>query len=161
MERILAGIVIVPGIVALLLFLVFTYLYQQSRQGYFRAWQVGWGAYCLYYALVALDFYAAQPSAILYLLSYLLLVGMAMCIFISTRLIQETFRLLWYDYVLAGALSAVAVWNMLAHFDRGVFRFDIDPQQIAYDVGVFSAVQAAQRHTTGRSIGNSSVDVAL
>ena len=33
MEKLLASIVIVPGIVALLLFAVFTYLYQQSRFG--------------------------------------------------------------------------------------------------------------------------------
>ena len=64
MEKILAGIVIVPGVVALLLFLVFTYLYQQSRQAYFRAWQIGWGAYCVYYALIAMDFYSDRKSVV-------------------------------------------------------------------------------------------------
>src|SRR5438477_8531612 len=69
---------------------------------------------------------------------------MAMCIFISTRLIQETFRLLWYDYVLAGALSAVAVWNMLAHFDRGVFRLDIDPHpHLRLEVGIGALLLAS------------------
>ncbi|HKT69187.1 MAG TPA: hypothetical protein VJP83_07115, partial [Terriglobales bacterium] len=100
MERILAGIVIVPGVVALLLFLVFTYLYQQSRQAYFRAWQIGWGAYCAYYALVAMDYYAARPSAAIYFLSDLLLVAMAMAILISTRLLDEKFRFVRSDYAL-------------------------------------------------------------
>ena len=45
--------VILPGIVALLLFLVFTYLYEQSRQPYFRAWQLGWAAYSLHFGLDA------------------------------------------------------------------------------------------------------------
>jgi hypothetical protein len=53
MESLAITTVVVPGIVALLLFLVFTYLYEQSRRQYFRAWQVGWGAYTLGYAVNA------------------------------------------------------------------------------------------------------------
>ncbi len=53
MNSIAIGVVIVPGVVALLLFLVFTYLYEQSRQAYFRAWQLGWAAYTLHFALDA------------------------------------------------------------------------------------------------------------
>ena len=48
MKELLAGIVMVPGVVAGLLYAVFAYLYHQSREAYFRAWQIGWGAYCLY-----------------------------------------------------------------------------------------------------------------
>ncbi|HLK33983.1 MAG TPA: diguanylate cyclase [Terriglobales bacterium] len=137
MERILAGIVIVPGVVALLLFLVFTYLYQQSRQAYFRAWQIGWGAYCAYYALVALDYYSAHPSAAMYLLSELLLVGMAMAIFISTRLMEGKFRLLRTDYVLAGALVGIALWSLLARYRQGVFRLDMEPHaHLRLEVGI-------------------------
>ena len=44
MNSLATNTVILPGIVALLLFLVFTYLYEQSRQPYFRAWQLGWAS---------------------------------------------------------------------------------------------------------------------
>ena len=53
MNNVATSMVIIPGVVALLLFLVFTYLYEQSRQQYFRAWQLGWGAYTLHFALDA------------------------------------------------------------------------------------------------------------
>ena len=52
MNNVATSMVIIPGVVALLLFLVFTYLYEQSRQQYFRAWQLGWGAYTLHFALM-------------------------------------------------------------------------------------------------------------
>src|SRR5215469_7143796 len=60
MNSLATNIAIMPGIVALLLFLVFTYLYEQSRQGYFRAWQLGWGAYSLHFAVDA----RALPTAL-------------------------------------------------------------------------------------------------
>ena len=43
MENVFIGIVIVPGIFALLFFLVFSYLYRQAQVPYFRAWQIAWG----------------------------------------------------------------------------------------------------------------------
>ncbi|MGE0404901.1 MAG: hypothetical protein AB7O65_01280, partial [Candidatus Korobacteraceae bacterium] len=43
--------VIVPGAFTLLLFLTFSYLHQQSREPYFRAWQLSWGCYSIYYAV--------------------------------------------------------------------------------------------------------------
>ena len=46
--------------------------------------------------------YFRGPSALLFLLSSLLLVGMAICIFVSTRLMREPFQLKWYDVALAG-----------------------------------------------------------
>ncbi len=51
MNSVAISMVVVPGVVALLLFLVFTYLYEQSRRAYFRAWQLAWAAYTLHYAL--------------------------------------------------------------------------------------------------------------
>jgi len=44
MNSISTSIVVIPGVVALLLCLLFSYLYQQSRQLYFRAWQIAWAA---------------------------------------------------------------------------------------------------------------------
>src|ERR1700751_2677057 len=94
------NMVILPGIVALLLFFVFTYLYEQSRQQYFRAWQLGWGAYSLHFALEAWNAYQ-KPSATVYLVSFILIVLMGLCLFVSTRLMRERFRFYWYDGAIA------------------------------------------------------------
>src|SRR5581483_3654574 len=53
MNDVVITTILVPGFVSLLLFLVFTYLYEQSRQQYFRAWQLAWAAYSLHYILDA------------------------------------------------------------------------------------------------------------
>ena len=167
MERILAGIVIVPGVVALLLFLVFTYLHQQSRQAYFRAWQIGWGAYCAYYALVALDYYAASPSAAVYFLSDLLLVAMAMAILISTRLMDEKFRFVRSDYALAGGLVALSLWGLVSRYRGGVFRLDLEPHaHLRLEVGIAAVLLfcALRFYRYGRqrdSLGYRLLSVAL
>src|SRR5437762_13344101 len=111
MNSVASSMVIVPGVVALMLFLVFTYLYEQSRQEYFRAWQLSWAAYTLHYGL---DAWAAfrQPSAAISFLASLLLVAMAVGIFISTRLMRERFRLQSYDFILAVAGVALALWKI-------------------------------------------------
>src|ERR1700682_90375 len=126
MNSVATSMVIVPGVVALMLFLVFTYLYEQSRQEYFRAWQLSWAAYTLHYGL---DAWAAfrQPSAAISFLASLLLVAMAVGIFISTRLMRERFRLQIYDVVLAVAGVALALWNLNAHMVGGVFRAEVLP----------------------------------
>ncbi len=102
MNSVTINMVVVPGVVALLLFLVFTHLYEQTRQDYFRAWQLGWGAYSLHYVLDAWSVFR-NPSAVISLLASLLLAAMALCIFISTRLMRERFRLRWYDVVVGAA----------------------------------------------------------
>ena len=63
MENVFIGIVIVPGIFALLFFFVFSYLYWQSHEPYFRAWQLAWAAYCLQYALLAWNYFLAMSIA--------------------------------------------------------------------------------------------------
>jgi diguanylate cyclase (GGDEF)-like protein len=123
MNSIATNIAIMPGIVALLLFLVFTYLYEQSRQGYFRAWQLGWGAYSLHFALDAWNFYH-QPSPWIYLGGMLLVVVMGLCLFVSTRLMRERFRLRWVDVALALVGIGLAVWNLRIHMVGGVFVRD-------------------------------------
>jgi diguanylate cyclase (GGDEF)-like protein len=102
MNSVATGMVLIPGAVALLVLLVFTYLYEQNRHSYFRAWQLAWAAYTLHYALKAVEFFHG-PSAILSLLSSLALVGMAVCVFVSTRLMKETFQLKWYDLALTAS----------------------------------------------------------
>ena len=61
MNSVATGLVIIPGAVALLVLLVFTYLYEQNRHSYFRAWQLAWAAYTLHYALEAVDIFRALP----------------------------------------------------------------------------------------------------
>src|ERR1700726_1363995 len=86
MNSVATSVVIIPGVVSVLLFLVFTYLHEQSRQPYFRAWQMAWAAYSLHYVLDAFSFYRASPVAAF--ASSLFLVAMALCIFVSTRLMR-------------------------------------------------------------------------
>src|SRR6202142_3412905 len=98
------SLVVLPGVVALLLFLFFTSLHEQTPQPYFRAWQFAWGAYTLHFALEAIT--TLWPgSALPSLAASLLLVGMAVCILVSTRLTRrltssersEAFRLRWHE----------------------------------------------------------------
>src|SRR5437764_6617298 len=123
MDSVAISMVIVPGVVALLLFLVFTYLYEQSRQAYFRAWQFGWAAFTLHYVLDAVN--TITQSQIVAFLGSLLLVTMAVCIFVSTRLMRDRFRLQWYD-ILIGAMGAgLAFWNVKARVVQGAFRPEV------------------------------------
>jgi len=136
MNSIPIGIVIVPGIVALLLFLVFSYLYEQSRQQYFRAWQLGWAAYTVHYGLDAWNTFR-QPSAIISLMGSLLMVLMAICIFISTRLMREKFKPRWYDVAVAGAGIALAYWDLKAHMVAGMFQLEVLPDpRFRLDIGL-------------------------
>ena len=76
MNSVVITTVLIPGFVSVLLFLVFTYLHEQSRQPYFRAWQLAWAAYSLHYVLDTFP-----KSSIAFFASELFLVAMALCIF--------------------------------------------------------------------------------
>ncbi|MBV8051451.1 MAG: GAF domain-containing protein, partial [Acidobacteriaceae bacterium] len=123
MTSLAVSMVIVPGIVALLLFLLFTYLYEQSRQQYFRAWQFAWAFYTAHYCLDGWDAFH-HPSAILAFAGSLLLVAMTICIFVSTRLMREKFKLHWGDVALGIAGIVLACWNLQAQIKGGSFRPD-------------------------------------
>jgi diguanylate cyclase (GGDEF)-like protein len=137
MDSIAISVVIVPGVVALLLFLLFTYLYEQSRHQYFRAWQLGWAAYTLHYALDAWVAFR-RPSVVVSLFSSLLLMAMALCIFISTRLMnRQKFRLRWYDVVVGVGGIALAWWNLRDQIVGGVFHPEGVPNpHLPLDVGL-------------------------
>src|SRR6202047_5370005 len=120
MNSVATGLVLIPGAVALLVFLPISYLYEQNRHTYFRAWQLAWAAYTLHYALKAVEYFQG-PSALLSLLSSLLLVAMAICIFVSTRLMKEPFQLKWYDVALTLTGVLVAYVNLRAQMVGGVF----------------------------------------
>ena len=81
-------VVVLPGVVPLLLFLVFTYLHEQSRQPYFRAWQLAWAAYTLHFGLDSWS-RALGTNTLLDLIASVLLVAMALCILVSTRLTRR------------------------------------------------------------------------
>src|ERR1700757_4055165 len=89
MNSVFITAVLIPGFVSVLLFLVFTYLHAQSRQPYFQAWQLAWAAYSLHYVLDAFP-----GSSVAFFVSQLFLVAMALCIFVSTRMMRgpSTFR---------------------------------------------------------------------
>jgi diguanylate cyclase (GGDEF)-like protein len=110
MNDILISTAVLPGLVACLLFLLFTYLHEQSRQPYFRAWQLAWAAYTLHFLLSAL-IVVSQPAKSILFLSAVLLVAMAVAILISTRLTRrlttserrEAFHLRWYEILVGSA----------------------------------------------------------
>ena len=113
MNSVAISMVLVPGLVALLLCSVFTYLYEQSRRPYFRAWQIGWAAYTVYYALDALAILQGSSTALSFV-SSLFLLAMGMCVFVSTRLIRDRSGLRWYDVLIGLAGVALAFWNAAA-----------------------------------------------
>ncbi|MGA2355699.1 MAG: hypothetical protein ABSG02_14485, partial [Terriglobales bacterium] len=121
MHSVATGLVLIPGAVALLVLLVFTYLYEQNRHSYFRAWQLAWAAYTLHYAIKAVEYFSA-PSALLFFLSSLLLVCMAVCIFVSTRLMRVAFQVKWYDIAMMVAGALLAYVGVRAHMAGGVFN---------------------------------------
>ncbi|MGC1371847.1 MAG: hypothetical protein WA824_06875, partial [Candidatus Sulfotelmatobacter sp.] len=135
MNSVVISMVVIPGVVSLLLFLVFTYLFEQSRQAYFRAWQFAWAAYTLHYVLDAFSFYRA-PSPLAFFASSLFLVAMALCIFISTRLMRGRLHFMWYDAVLAVAGIVLAWVNFQGHMARGVFQATAQQPAIALDIGI-------------------------
>src|SRR5262250_896408 len=120
MNHVATGLVIIPGAVALLVFLVFTYLYEQNRQTYFRAWQLAWAAYTLHYAIEALEYFQGA-SALLFFVSNLLLVAMTLSIFLSTRLMKDVYQPKWYDTALAAGGVILTFINLRAHMVNGVF----------------------------------------
>jgi len=122
MNSVVITTVLIPGFVSVLLFLVFTYLHEQSRQPYFRAWQLAWAAYSLHYVL---DTFRDSPTA--FLVSQLFLVAMALCIFVSTRLMRGTYRFRWYDAVVGTVGVILALITLWGHFEHGVFHPEVQP----------------------------------
>ena len=119
MNSVAIGAVVLPGVVPLLLFLVFSYLHEQSRQPYFRAWQLAWAAYTLHFGLDAWS-KALGSNTALELVASLLLVAMALSILVSTRLTRrltsserkEAFRLRWYEIAISAVCVALAIWDL-------------------------------------------------
>jgi len=161
MNSVSTGLVLIPGAVALLVLLVFTYLYEQNRHSYFRAWQLAWAAFTLHYALEAAAHFSG-PSAVLFFLSSLLLVVMAICIFFSTRLMKEPFQVKWYDVALVTSGTLLAYFNLRAHFVGGVFSESATPPPMAASSAASCAgtgLVAAATHARDASGSAVSIDL--
>src|SRR5436309_14971644 len=91
-------------------------------------------AYTLHYALDGWSAYR-HLSAPMFLIASLLLVLMALCIFISTRLMRERFWLRWYDLTIAGGGVAVALRNLREHLVNGVFQLNSGNRRRPLEVG--------------------------
>ncbi len=151
MNSIVISTVILPGVVALLLFLVFTYLHEQSRQPYFRAWQLAWAAYTLHFLL---DAWAAvwQKHVLISALASALLVVMALCILVSTRLTRrltsserlEAFRPRWYELVVAAAGAGLAFWDAKQPLLHGLFWPEITPNRL--EIGLAAVLGYSSFH---------------
>ena len=111
MDSELVATVIVPGVVALVLLGVFGYLWKQSREAYFRAWEIGWAAYVLAFALIAFRFTQYDHWTLVWLTSLLKAVITPLCIFISLDLIGERFRMRTRYLLVGGALAGWAFYD--------------------------------------------------
>ena len=137
MNSISPNIDIIPGVVALLLCLLFTFLYQQSRQLYFRAWQIAWACYSIHYALDAFRYFR-PPAPAAFFASSLFSVAMGISIFVSTRLTRASFRFRWYDLALALTGTALASVDLRNHLLFS--HLPIDQRPISLTVLFLSAV---------------------
>src|SRR5579862_632634 len=122
MNSVVITTALIPGFVSVLLFLVFTYLHEQSRQPYFRAWQLAWAAYSLHYVLDTFP-----SSSVAFFVSQLFLVAMALCIFVSTRLMRGSSQFRWYDAAVGAAGVVLALLTLRGHIVNGIFRPDVEP----------------------------------
>jgi diguanylate cyclase (GGDEF)-like protein len=152
MDAFFVGIVVVPGITALVLLLLFTYLYQQSREGYFRAWQLGWASYTLFYVGTGLV-YLGYGSAPLYLVAKLLQISTVMAILISTRLLDgERFRVRWYDVAIAIGGIFYSAYLLSLHWSEGHFALNGKSPRIELEVflAIMLLVSAAKFYRYGK-----------
>jgi hypothetical protein len=158
MNSIATSIVIIPGVVALLLCLLFTYLYQQSRQAYFRAWQIAWACYSIHYALDAFRYYR-PPAPAAFFFSSLFSVAMGVSIFVSTRLTRGSFRFRWYDWALALAGVAASCVDLRVHLQAanlgtGVLPLSLEVVFLSAVLLYCSAVFYLHAHRRTRSPSN-------
>jgi len=150
MNGILIPTAVVPGFVSVLLFLVFTYLHEQSRQQYFRAWQLAWAAYSLHYILDTFP-----SSSVAFFISQLFLVAMALCIFISTRMMRGPSQLRWYDAAVGAGGVILALLTLRGHIVNGVFRPDVQPAiQLGIGLAAILLYSSAVFYVNGHKRGS-------
>ncbi|MGZ4788660.1 MAG: diguanylate cyclase, partial [Terriglobales bacterium] len=128
MDSIIIGIIVVPGITAFLLLLIFTYLFQQSREAYFRAWQLGWASLTAYYAAIGV-MYQGTGGGILFLAAKLLQLFTVLAIFASTELTDgERLKPKWYEWLTGAVGLGFIAYVVKHHWHNGAF-------ELAYEDG--------------------------
>jgi diguanylate cyclase (GGDEF)-like protein len=134
MDSVLVGIIVVPGITALLLLLIFSYLHQQSREAYFRAWQIGWASLTLYYAAVSLGF-LGHGGFVSFGAAKLLQLFTVLAILASTQLTDgERFRPVWYEWVFAAIGVFFIGYIYYHHFHNGHFVLQYEDGHMELEV---------------------------
>src|SRR5580704_3046527 len=150
MNSVVITTAVVPGFVSVLLFLVFTYLHEQSRQPYFRAWQLAWAAYSLHYVLDTFP-----SSSVAFFISQLFLVTMALCIFVSTRLMRGPSQFRWYDAAVGAGGVILALLTLHGHIIYGVFRPDVQPAiQLGIGLAAILLYSSAVFYVNGHKRGS-------
>lgn len=150
MNSVVITTAVIPGFVSVLLFLVFTYLHEQSRQPYFRAWQLAWAAYSLHYVLDTFP-----SSSVAFFVSQLFLVAMALCIFVSTRLMRGASHFHWYDAAVGAGGVILALLTLRGHIVNGVFRPDVQPAiQLGIGLAAILLYSSAVFYVNGHKRGS-------
>src|SRR5215472_16389616 len=150
MNSVVITTALIPGFVSVLLFLVFTYLHEQSRQPYFRAWQLAWAAYSLHYVLDTFP-----SSSVAFFVSQLFLVAMALCIFVSTRLMRGPSHFRWYDAAVGSGGVILALLTLRGHIVNGVFRPDVQPAiQLGIGLAAILLYSSAVFYVNGHKRGS-------
>ena len=167
MDSIFVGIIVVPGITALVLLLIFSYLYQQSRAGFFRAWQIAWACHALYFAGIGLVL-AGYESGVLYYVAKTLQFSTALIVLISSRLTDhQTYKFKWYDGALFAGALAFNGHLVSKHMVNGRFQLNIpgaDYLQLETIMAALLLLAAFRIYRAGRGkdfVGHRAVAFAL
>lgn len=127
MDSTSAGLVIIPGGVALVFLLVLAYLKTGIGDPLVRLWQAAWGCYFGHALATYVHLSNGSPGALA--LSHVLLVLTALALVASSRAIFHDFRLHWSDGALLVAGVAWTVWNY-QHSGSPL------PARVSIDVGI-------------------------
>jgi len=134
MDSIFVGIILVPGVTAFLLLLIFTYLYQQSRETYFRAWQVGWASLTLYYASVGV-LYTGHDGVGFFIVTRLFQLLTVLAILVSSQVTDgERFKPTWYDWAIGGGGLGFIGYVVEHHYRNGAFDFAYEDGHVEVEV---------------------------
>ena len=134
MDSIFIGTIVVPGITAFLLLGIFTYLYQQGRESYFRAWQLGWASWTLYYAAAGL-LHAGGGGVAVFAAAKLLQLFTVLTILASTQLTDgERFKPPWYDWVIAAGGVVFVAYVLRHHWHNGAFDLRYEDGHLELEV---------------------------
>src|SRR3954462_7138146 len=159
MSSALVSIIVVPGIIALFLCGLFTYLYSQSRESYFRAWQVGWILYLGHYLFIGLYYGKFTDAWQLNWAAQVFSAGTVLCILASTYMTERRASLGW----MYGALVLVAIawsgWD--AYSARGEGRAPVSSAVFVAVVLFWSAYRFWGSSATREPLGYRILSIAI